>query len=52
MNKKFALVLVHGYFKDTITILHQEEFGTCMCDCEILFEADSLEEVINYKSTL
>jgi hypothetical protein len=45
MKKKFAICLVHGYFENFYSIFDQDEYGTCMVPCEVVYESDNFWEV-------
>lgn len=47
MKKKFAICLVHGYFENFYSIFDQDEYGTCMAPCEVIYESDNFLEVCN-----
>lgn len=51
MKKKYAICLVNGYFENFYSIFDQNEYGTCMAPCEVIYESDNFLEVIdNYKN--
>ena len=45
MKKKFTIVKVFGYIGETIQVMNVDDYGTCLCKTEILYESDSFKEI-------
>lgn len=48
MKKKFAVVKVHGYNGTFISVMNKDEYCTCLCDCDVLFESDNTGETSDF----